>query len=103
MAQHLIGYTPRVYLNNVFTNPIAQYKFYQGFIRDKGTKNAINAFTAAGFNGLTSKVSLFEEWAMRVGEYGALDNSCRYCSLMNSTPRMCIFSQIARFHQIHLL
>jgi len=38
LAQHLTGYTPRTYLNNIFTNPISQYKFYQGMIKDKGTK-----------------------------------------------------------------
>ena len=28
LAQHLVGYTPRTYLNNIFSNPISQYKFY---------------------------------------------------------------------------
>jgi hypothetical protein len=41
LAQHLVGYTPRVYLNNIFINPIAQYKFYQGFIKEKGSKNSL--------------------------------------------------------------
>jgi hypothetical protein len=41
LAQHLIGYSSRIYLDNIFFNPIAQYKFFQGFIREKGTKNAL--------------------------------------------------------------
>ena len=71
MAQHLTGYTPRVYLNNIFTDPIAQYKFYQGFIKQKGTKNSISALTKATINNLKGQVSYNEEWAFRIGEYGS--------------------------------
>ena len=42
LAQHLIGYQSRDYLENLFVNDISQYKFYQGYIREKGTQNAIN-------------------------------------------------------------
>jgi hypothetical protein len=71
MAQHLIGYTPRVYLNNIFTNPIAQYKFYQGFIKEKGTKNAISKLSKASIHNLQGEIDFTEEWAFRVGHYGA--------------------------------
>lgn len=73
MAQHLIGYTPRVYLNNVFTNPIAQYKFYQGFIKEKGTKNAFNKLAKASIHNLQGEIDFNEEWAFRVGHYGAYE------------------------------
>ena len=71
MAQHLIGYTPRVYLNNVFTNPISQYKFYQGFIKEKGTKNAVRRLAKASIFNLQGETTFTEEWAFRVGQYGA--------------------------------
>lgn len=71
MAQHLIGYTPRIYLNNIFTNPIAQYKFYQGFIKEKGTKNSINKLATASIQNLQGEIFLTEEWAFRVGQYGS--------------------------------
>jgi hypothetical protein len=71
MAQHLIGYTPRVYLNNVFSNPIAQYKFYQGYIREKGTKNAITKLAKASIFNLQGEVSYTEDWAFRQGQYGS--------------------------------
>jgi FG-GAP repeat len=70
-----IGFQPRQYLTNFGIDEVTQSKFYQGYIREKGTINAVNAFTAAGFNGVTSDISVYEEWAMRVGEYGALDNN----------------------------
>jgi hypothetical protein len=71
LAQHLTGYTPRVYLNNIFPDPIAQYKFYQGFIREKGTKNAVSKL--AKVSELTNKGALDykEEWAFRVGSFGS--------------------------------
>jgi hypothetical protein len=71
MAQHLTGYTPRVYLNNIFTDPISQYKFYQGFIKQKGTENSINSLRKATIHNLQGQVSYNEEWAFRIGEYGS--------------------------------
>jgi len=71
MAQHLTGYTPRVYLNNIFTDPIAQYKFYQGFIREKGTRNAVQKLSKATIQNLQGTIDFNEEWAFRIGEYGS--------------------------------
>ena len=70
-AQHLIGYTPRVYLNNIFTNPIAQYKFYQGFIREKGTRNAVQQLSKATIQNYQGTLDFTEEWAFRIGAYGS--------------------------------
>lgn len=73
LAQHLIGYTPRVYLNNIFTNPISQYKFYQGFIKEKGTRNAITRLAKASIHSQQGEVSYNEEWAFRIGSYGSYE------------------------------
>ena len=70
-----IGFRPRQYLSNFGIDIPTQAKFYQGFIRQKGTLNSVTAFTAAGFNGVAGNISLYEEWALRVGEYGALPNN----------------------------
>ena len=71
LAQHLVGYTPRVYLNNIFINPIAQYKFYQGFIKEKGSKNSIIKLSKASIQNLQGAITFNEEWAFRVGNYGS--------------------------------
>jgi hypothetical protein len=71
MAQHLVGYTPRVYMNNIFINPISQYKFYQGFIKEKGTKNSISKMSKASVFNLQGELSYNEEWALRLGQYGS--------------------------------
>jgi hypothetical protein len=73
MAQHLTGYTPRVYLNNIFTNPISQYKFYQGYIKEKGTRNAITKLAKASIHNLQGDIEYNEEWAFRIGHYGSYE------------------------------
>jgi hypothetical protein len=69
-AQHLIGYTPRVYLTNIIIDPISQYKFYQGFIKEKGTLNSIQKLAKASINNLNGQIEYDEEWAVRIGAYG---------------------------------
>jgi hypothetical protein len=73
MAQHLTGYTPRVYLNNIFTNPISQYKFYQGYIKEKGTRNSIAKLAKASIHNLQGDIDYTEEWAFRIGHYGSYE------------------------------
>ena len=70
MAQHLIGYTPRIYLTNIIIDPIAQYKFYQGFIKEKGTANSISKLSKASIHNLNGEIAFNEEWAFRIGSYG---------------------------------
>lgn len=73
MAQHLIGYTPRIYFNNIFTNAITQYKFYQGFIKEKGTKNSISKLAKASIQNLQGELIYNEVWAFRIGHYGSYE------------------------------
>ena len=73
MAQHLTGYTPRIYLDNIFDDKVAQYKFYQGYIREKGTANAVNKLAKASLNNLQGVVDFKETWAFRVGDYGGFN------------------------------
>ena len=71
LAQHLIGYQKRDYLENVITDSVSQYKFYQGFIQDKGTRNSLTKLFDALSNTENSSLEFFEEWAFKVGQYGA--------------------------------
>ena len=71
----LIGFKPRQYLSDLGVNETTQIEFYKGFIKQKGSINAVNELLGAEFNNLTSNIALYEEWAMRVGEYGALDSN----------------------------
>ena len=74
MAQHLTGYQKRQYLANIINDDVSQYKFYQGMIQDKGTKNALSKmFDKLSSTGKES-LEFYEEWALQVGRFGAVDN-----------------------------
>lgn len=73
LAQHLIGYQKRQYLENIIIDGVAQYKFFQGAIQDKGTKNVLSKlFDKLGSSNKES-LEFYEEWAIRIGRYGATE------------------------------
>lgn len=74
-ALSLIGYKNRSYLNDLGLDDVSQVKFYQGFIREKGTLNAINALGHVTFTGQPSDVTISEDWAFRLGSYGSLETN----------------------------
>ena len=70
-AQHLIGYQNRDYLANIINDDVSQYKFYQGMIQDKGTKNALIKLFDVLSSANKDSLEFYEEWAIKVGQYGA--------------------------------
>jgi len=80
-AFDLIGYKNRNYLVDLGITDTSQIKFYQGFIKEKGTNKAINAFGNIVLNNETTGVEISEDWAFRVGAYGATDIN-RYVELV---------------------
>ena len=71
IAQHLIGYQKRQYLENIIQDDVSEFKFYQGMIREKGTQNVLNKLFNVLSNDNTESLTFYEEWALRVGQYGA--------------------------------
>jgi len=71
----LIGYRNRSYFNELGLDDTSQVKFYQGMIQKKGTQTSIDALTRARLKEDNSAIEIFEEWALRVGEYGAIDST----------------------------
>ena len=74
LAQRLIGYQSRDYLENLFVNDVSQYKFYQGYIREKGTQNAIDKILKAKYEGEDISLDLYPEWMIRTGNFGNMDS-----------------------------
>jgi len=70
-AQHLIGYQKRTYLDNLIQDETSQYKFYQGFIKEKGTKNSIEKIQRLRLEGVDTNIDIDEEWAFKVGSLGS--------------------------------
>lgn len=73
----LIGFRSRSYLSNFGVNDASQVKLYQGYIKQKGTKSAINALSQVSQDPYTPTVGvdINEQWAFRVGSYGALETN----------------------------
>ena len=74
LAQHLIGYQKRQYLANIINDDISQYKFYRGYIADKGTMNSLTKLFDSLGSGTTDALDFYEEWAIQTGRYGAVDS-----------------------------
>ncbi len=75
LARHTIGYQTRDYLNNLSEDSVTQFLLYQGFIREKGTKNAITKIFDKLSRSGTDSVTLNEEWAIVTGRVGGLDQT----------------------------
>jgi len=71
MAHHLIGYQKRQYLDNIIQDPVSEFKFYQGMIREKGTQNVLNKLFDVLSADNEESLKFYEEWALRVGKYGS--------------------------------
>ena len=71
----LIGFRQRQYLTDLGIGVPTQTKFYQGFIKEKGSMNAIDALTKANFNNVQGNISVYEEWAFRTGLYGGINSN----------------------------
>lgn len=71
LAQHLIGYQKRDYLENIINDEVSQYKFYQGMIQEKGTKNVLNKLFDVLSSNDSESLDFYEEWAVKQGQYGA--------------------------------
>ena len=85
LAQHLIGYQKREYLQNIINDDVAQYKFYQGFIQDKGTKNALSKLFDSLASADKDSIEFYEEWAIRTGQYGATKGFAEVEYLLDET------------------
>ena len=71
MAQHLVGYQKRQYLNNIIQDDVSEFKFFQGMVREKGTQNVLNKLFGVLNNDNVESLTFYEEWAIRVAQYGA--------------------------------
>jgi hypothetical protein len=71
-ARHLIGYENREFLDQLSVSDDVQFNFYQGFIRQKGTANAINKLLRSDEIQDKDAISFFEEWSLKMGEYGGV-------------------------------
>lgn len=78
VTRHLIGFEEREYFDNLQLLDDNQYLFYQGFLREKGTTRALQKIQrSSAIAGLDDRLEIFEDWALKLGEYGATCNNQR--------------------------
>ena len=71
----LIGYRPRDYMALADLTDITQINVYQNMIKDKGTLNAASAFKGANLAQGGIDYDLYENWAIKSGEFGGTLNN----------------------------
>lgn len=73
-SKHATGFQDRQYLTDLGIDRTSQYKFYLGMIAQKGTQAVVNAFLRNKQNRIDSDISLVEQWALKLGNYGGTTN-----------------------------
>ena len=71
----LIGYRPRDYLATANLTDITQVNVYKNMIKQKGTLNAASAFKGATLAQGGIDYDIYENWAIKSGEYGGVLNN----------------------------
>lgn len=71
----LIGYRPRDYLAIADLTDITQINVYKNLIKEKGTLNAANVFKGAQLAQGGINYDIYENWAIKSGEFGGTLNS----------------------------
>jgi hypothetical protein len=67
---HTIGYQNRSHLENLEIIDENQVKFYQGFVRQKGTKNSIDRLLRTDVISERQDINLYEYYAVKLAEFG---------------------------------
>jgi hypothetical protein len=75
LSKNLIGFEPRSYMEDLGISDTSQFKFYQGMISQKGTNSSLDKLLKAKVDNFGGYASVYEEWALRVGSYGATDST----------------------------
>ncbi|CAB4123135.1 hypothetical protein UFOVP29_294 [uncultured Caudovirales phage] len=99
LARHNYGYQKRDYLQNLILEDATEFEFYQGYIRQKGSFNSINAILRNGsLVPVDSNFEYFEEFALRLGQYGgtAVNNQIEFqltsSDIVSNPQRINLFS-----------
>ena len=70
---HTIGYQNRESLENLEIVDESQTRFYQGFVRQKGTINSVDKILRTDVISERQEINLYEYYAFKVGEFGGTE------------------------------
>lgn len=86
-ARHVIGFERRDYLDRLLLNETQQFELYQGMIQQKGSSSALSAILRSDQIGRNRDVEFLEEWAFRIGKYGAYNPNITVEFSIKEPPR----------------
>jgi len=72
-SRALFGYTERDYLTELDIQDDEQFDFYRGMIQGKGTSESLGRIARSSAV-VSGNVNIFDEWALRVGDFGDTEN-----------------------------
>lgn len=84
-ARHVIGYDSRSYFQSLVLSETEQFEFYQGMIHQKGAPGAFNKLMRSDYIEQSRDLRFFEEWAIKIDEYGALGGRSRASFLLGTS------------------
>jgi len=71
------GYQERKYLREFELVDDNQFDFYQGMIRNKGTRDSLEILLNSDKVFIPGNVSIFDQWALKIGDFGDTENKQR--------------------------
>ena len=74
LARGLIGFEKDSSLANIKLSDSAQFDFYKGSIRNKGTANSMTSLLRSNVVNTNKNIEISEEWAIKRGEFGDVFN-----------------------------
>lgn len=75
LSKNLIGFEARSYMEDIGISDTSQFKFYQGMLSQKGTNSSLDKLLKAKVDNFGGSANVYEEWAVRLGAYGATDST----------------------------
>lgn len=75
LGKNLIGFESRSYMEDLGISDTSQFKFYQGMLSQKGTNASLDKLLKAKVDNFGGYANVYEEWAVRLGTYGATDST----------------------------
>lgn len=84
-ARHVIGYDSRSYFQSLVLSETEQFEFYQGMIHQKGAPGAFNKLMRSDYIEQSRDLRFFEEWAIKIDEFGALGGRSRASFLLGTS------------------
>tara|TARA_B100000579_G_scaffold91321_1_gene72124 strand:+ start:1399 stop:13584 length:12186 start_codon:yes stop_codon:yes gene_type:complete len=70
---HTIGFQNRESLENLEIVDESQTRFYQGFVRQKGSRNSVDKILRTDIINERQEINLYEYYAFKVGEFGGTE------------------------------